>query len=194
MKADEPITLALFPLTVHVLPGGRLQLRIFEPRYIRMVKEAFSLQADFGICMLNPDGNEQHNTHILPLGTLVKIVDFEQLENNMLGITVEGIQLFEILQIATAADGLRTGKVQLRPNWQYSPLQTQDLILKQRLSEVFDTYPELAQLYPDKQLQDESWICQRWLEILPLEPEKKQQLLLEPQLLALKQFILQLLD
>lgn len=194
MAADKPTRLALFPLTVHVLPGGRLELRIFEPRYIRMVKEAFSLQADFGICMLDPSGSEQHNTHIFPLGTLVKIVDFEQLENNMLGITVEGIQLFEIVQISTAADGLRTGAVQFRPNWQPAPLQKQDMILKQRLTEVFDTYPELSQLYPDKQLQDERWLCQRWLEILPLEPQKKQQLLLEPQLLAVKQFIHQLVD
>ena len=36
--------LPIFPLTSQVLPEGRMKLRIFEPRYIRLVKD--SLQRD----------------------------------------------------------------------------------------------------------------------------------------------------
>ncbi|MGL4715609.1 MAG: LON peptidase substrate-binding domain-containing protein, partial [Aeromonas sp.] len=32
--------LALFPLSAHLLPGGIMPLRIFEPRYQRMIAEA----------------------------------------------------------------------------------------------------------------------------------------------------------
>lgn len=193
MTSAAQTTIALFPLTAHILPGGRLPLPIFEQRYIRMVKEALATQNGFGICMLDPDGDEQNNSHILPIGTLVRIINFDTLQGNMLGLTIEGEQLFTIQQIHTDADGLRTGEVQLRESWPVSPLQPQDSLLQQRLQEVFDTYPELAEMYPDKHLDNEAWICQRWLEILPLEPQQKQDLLASYQLPVTRNFIYQLL-
>lgn len=193
MNATAQTTIALFPLTAHILPGGRLPLQIFEQRYIRMIKESLAAQSGFGICMLDPAGHEHNNSHILPIGTLVRIIDFEPLQGNMLGITVEGEQLFSIQQIHTDTDGLRTGEVQLLESWPGSPLRQENILLQQRLQEVFDTYPELAEMYPDRHLDDESWICQRWLEILPLEPQQKQELLACRQLPATRDFIYQLL-
>ena len=193
MSATAQHTVALFPLTAHILPGGRLPLRIFEPRYLRMVKESIAAQQGFGICMLDPAGHEHNNSHILPIGTLVNVIDFEPRADNMLGITVEGQQLFRIQQIHTAADGLRSAEVVLLEGWPASPLRLQDKLLPQRLQEVFDAYPELAELYPDKKLDDAAWICQRWLEILPLEPQQKQALLANNPLPVTRDFIYQLL-
>ncbi|MBA3988479.1 MAG: peptidase S16 [Idiomarina sp.] len=194
MSNLEQSKIALFPLTSHVLPGGRLQLRIFEQRYIRMVKEALTAQSGFGICMLNPKGKTEDNTHILPIGTLVHVVDFESLPDGMLGITVAGEQLFEIQDIDTAKDGLRSGDVTLREHWPTSAISDEDILLRQRLQEVFDAYPELSQLYPEKKFDDEPWICQRWLEILPLEPQKKQELLSSKHTQPVKEFIRQLVE
>ncbi|MCL5050988.1 LON peptidase substrate-binding domain-containing protein [Aliidiomarina maris] len=194
MSNLEQSKIALFPLTSHVLPGGRLQLRIFEQRYIRMVKEALTAQSGFGICMLNPKGKTEDNTHILPIGTLVHVVDFESLPDGMLGITVAGEQLFEIQDIDTAKDGLRSGDVTLREHWPTSAITDEDILLRQRLQEVFDAYPELSQLYPEKKFDDEPWICQRWLEILPLEPQKKQELLSSKHTQPVKEFIRQLVE
>lgn len=194
MKPEQQTSIALFPLTSHVLTGGRLQLRIFEQRYIRMVKESLSAQKGFGVCMLDPQGRAEDNSHILPIGTLVNVVDFESLPDGMLGITVAGEQLFEIQSISTAKDSLRTGAVILREEWCANPLSDEDILLCQRLQEVFDTYPELSALYPEKKFDDEPWICQRWLEILPLEPQKKQELLASSHTKAVKEFILQLVE
>lgn len=192
MKANEQTSIALFPLTSHVLPGGRLQLRIFEQRYIRMVKEALSEQKGFGVCMLDPKGRLEDNSHILPIGTLVHVVDFESLPDGMLGITVAGVQLFETQSIETASDGLRSAHVSLREQWDSNTLSDEDILLRQRLQEVFDAYPELARMYPEKKLDDEPWICQRWLEILPLEPRKKQELLSSSHTQPVREFICQL--
>lgn len=193
MNATAPHTVALFPLTAHILPSGRLSLRIFEPRYLRMIKESIAAQQDFGICMLDTAGNEHNNTHILPIGTLVKVIDFEPRADNMLGITVEGIQLFRIQHIYTATDGLRSAEVELLEGWPASPIQPQDRLLPQRLQEVYDAYPELAEMYPDKKLDDAVWVCQRWLEILPLEAQQKQALLASNPLPVTRDFIYQLL-
>ncbi|RUO31677.1 peptidase S16 [Aliidiomarina sedimenti] len=194
MTPFKPTSIALFPLTSHVLPGGRLQLRIFEQRYIRMIKEALSEQKGFGVCMLNPKGRSDNNSHILPIGTLVNIIDFESLPDGMLGITVAGEQLFEVGHIDTAKDGLRTANVTLREEWQATELSDEDILLRQRLQEVFEAYPELAELYPEKKLDDEPWICQRWLEILPLEPQKKQELLASHNTQPVKEFIRSLVE
>lgn len=194
MKSTEQLSVALFPLTSHVLPGGRLQLRIFEQRYIRMVKESLQEQKGFGISMLNPKGHEEDNSHILPISTLVNVVDFESLPNGMLGITVAGEQLFEIQSIEIARDGLRTGQAILRENWPVTSLSDEDILLGQRLQEIFAAYPELAQLYPEKKFDDEPWICQRWLEILPLEAQKKQELLANQHTKPVKDFIRQLVE
>lgn len=194
MTPFKQTEIALFPLTSHVLPGGRLQLRIFEQRYIRMIKESLAEQKGFGVCMLNPKGHEDGNSHILPIGTLVNVVDFESLPDGMLGITVAGEQLFEIDSIAAEKDGLRVGQVVLREEWCPSSLSDEDILLRQRLQEVFEAYPELSQLYPEKRFDDEPWICQRWLEILPLEPQKKQELLAQQHTQPVKDFIRQLVE
>lgn len=194
MKPTNLTTIALLPLTSHVLPGGRLELRIFEQKHIRMIKEALSAQQGFGVCMLSPFGRPENNSHILPIGTLVNVVDFESLSDGMLSFTVAGEQLFEIQQIQTAEDGLRSGQVSLREQWPATPLSDEDILLQQRLQEVFEAYPELADLYPDKKFDDERWICQRWLEILPLEPEKKQQLLASQHTRPVKEFIRHLVE
>ncbi|MGL5708030.1 MAG: LON peptidase substrate-binding domain-containing protein, partial [Aeromonas sp.] len=43
--------LALFPLPSHILPGGKLPLRLFEPRHLQMLKESFINNQGFGIVM-----------------------------------------------------------------------------------------------------------------------------------------------
>jgi Lon protease-like protein len=173
--------LGLFPLTAHLLPGGRMQLRVFEPRYIRLVRDSLRNEQGFGLCMLNPDGDVANNEHIHPIGTLAKIVDFETLSDGYLGITIVGESLFDIHTIATEKDGLRTATVSFRNELanvaRLESESTQECELKKRLQEVFTNYPEFASLYPEQHFDSAEWVCNRWLEILPLAAEAKQDLL-----------------
>ena len=51
---DLPDELAVFPLSgALVLPGGRLPLNIFEPRYLNLALDALKSQRIFG--MIQPD-------------------------------------------------------------------------------------------------------------------------------------------
>lgn len=45
----QQITLPLFPLNTVVFPGGKLPLRIFEQRYLEMIKQAIANDTPFGI-------------------------------------------------------------------------------------------------------------------------------------------------
>ena len=48
----RPSTLPLFPLHTVLFPGGPLPLRIFEPRYLDMVRRCFREQSEFGVVLI----------------------------------------------------------------------------------------------------------------------------------------------
>ncbi len=166
--------IALFPLSQIVLPGGRMPLRIFEPRYQRLVREA-SVRP-FASALLNPYVRSQHESRIFPLVTEVKIVDFCQLEDGLLGITIEGVRRLEIMQRWQEDDGLHVARCEERPMWPATLGQNEDL-LAQHLQQVFAQNPELEALYPQPRWYDSCWLAQRWLEILTMPAPLKYQLI-----------------
>ncbi|MGQ8365044.1 LON peptidase substrate-binding domain-containing protein [Glaciecola sp. 1036] len=169
--------LPLFPLSSHLLPEGRLALRIFEPRYTRMVKEVCANNGGFVVCMLNTSGNKQSNSHIFPLGTYCNVIDFDILKDGLLGITVEGQYCVKIHNIATEPDGLRIGECEPCEIWSSSG-NTYDLqSATNRLKEIYDKYPEVAKLYSELKFDEPEWVINRWIELLPVNAEQKQHFL-----------------
>ena len=184
--------LPLFPLTAHVLPEGRLRLRIFEQRYTRLVKRCMSEQADFVICMFDPTQSKESEDYILPYGTAVSIIDFEMLDDGFLGITVEGKDRVQIQSHHREQDGLNIGQITRLPAWPDEDLSSDKIVLKERLQEIFQIYPELGDLYQKERFDHLSWLCQRWLEILPLDVHAKQQLMKQDNPLEVSEYLLQL--
>ena len=87
----------LFPVNIVLFPGGRFDLQIFERRYIDLVSHCMRTGTGFGICLLKSgdetNGNNLNQT-VYNTGTYAKIVDWDQLESGLLGITVEGAVKF----------------------------------------------------------------------------------------------------
>ena len=191
---QQDFTVPLFPLSAHLLPGGRMSLRIFEPRYVRMVKEACAQQTGIGICMLNAFGNKDKNEHIYPVGTMATIEDFTLLEDGLLGITVQGQRCFRIEQVSTESDELRVGRCRWLDEWA-CPLSGETISpMDRRLKEVFEKYPDVSQLYPEPKFDDPVWVIYRWLELLPVNAEHKQQLLQEKDCSSALKYLSQLVD
>src|SRR5690606_10829216 len=70
--------LAIFPLGTVLFPGGVLPLRVFEPRYLELVRECAAADRPFGVCLIT-DGSEvgeaaQHEA----IGCTARIVDFDR--------------------------------------------------------------------------------------------------------------------
>jgi Lon protease-like protein len=184
-------TIPLFPLSAHILPQGRMALRIFEPRYVRMVKNACATQTGFGVCMINAKGNKEQNEHIHAVGTHVKVIDFDMLDDGLLGITVEGDKSFTIDHIATEGDGLHVGRCTWLNIWQPEP-ETDLSIVRQRLVDIFSKYPEIKELYPEPLFDDPMWVIYRWLELLPVSAEKKQHLMIQRDYVKTVEYLTQL--
>ncbi|GAB2709239.1 LON peptidase substrate-binding domain-containing protein [Aliiglaciecola aliphaticivorans] len=190
--AFENLTYPLFPLSAHILPGGVMSLRIFEPRYIRMVKEACAQQSGFVICMFNTMGDKDLNQHFYPIGTFVTVEDFDLLEDGLLGITVKGHFCVTIESVETAKDDLRIGQCHRQESWVPSKPDSQDTIIASKLKEIFDSYPEVDSLYSEPEYENIVWVAYRWLELLPVDADKKQIFLKQKDCRPVLEFLSQL--
>lgn len=154
-----------------------MALRIFEPRYIRMVKQACAENKGVVMCMLNANGDKTRNEHIHSIGTVSHIVDFDMLENGLLGIKVAGSHLVEITDVVTEADGLRVGQCEPLEPWKCNIDPQLISPMDERLKEIFSKYEEIAALYEQTRFDDPLWVLRRWLELLPIDVDQKQQFL-----------------
>lgn len=179
----------LFPLSAHLLPEGRMALRIFEPRYVRMVKDACANNTGFVMCMLNSSGDKSKNEHIYPIGTFAHVVDFDLLEDGLLGIKVAGSHLVEVSHIASDDDGLRTGECKDLTPWQCEISPQQMAPMDERLKEIFKNYDELAKLYDSPQFENPKWVLNRWLELLPVDGAQKQYFLAQKNCTSLLNYL-----
>lgn len=159
--------LALFPLSVFLLPEGITRLRIFEPRYKRLVAEAMSTGQGFGLC-LPKDGHRLYN-----IGTRVEIYNFDQDENGFLTIDIKGINRFIFKDVGSDTDGLMHADVTVVDGWETIQLTPQYEFMLAPLKVALNSHPLYTEPVNQQGFNNLSWICQRWLEILPIPADKK---------------------
>jgi Lon protease-like protein len=170
------VVLPLFPLNTVLFPGGPLRLRIFEPRYFDMVSRCMRESSNFGVALIT-EGREAGGTaRTTSMGTTARIIDFERLDDGLLGITARGEQKFSILEVKTQSDGLNVADVNLLPDEPAMEIPD-DLgilaeLLKQAFVQVGNAYGGDPPLY-----ESASWVGMRLAEILPLPMQEKQQCL-----------------
>ena len=102
--------LPVFPLGLVVLPGTIQSLQIFEPRYIDMVKKCMQDSTGFVITLQSKsDGDIEFG--IVKHGTYVEIIDFNNLPNGLLGITVKSENKVSLKNIHQLEDGLHIAEI-----------------------------------------------------------------------------------
>jgi Lon protease-like protein len=175
--------IALFPLRIVAFPGSRVDLQIFERRYIDLVTQCMKSDTGFGICLLKQsDSMEDSETKqaIHRTGTCVKIADWDQLESGLLGITVEGVNKFAIEDCWQADSGLLHATVEFSAT---DAVGSQEIPLQDRHSGLVDLLESLEKhpLVEQKNLiidYDNLWdLGWRLSDLMPLNPEQKQDLL-----------------
>jgi Lon protease-like protein len=171
------IDIPLFPLHTVLFPGGYLPLRIFEQRYIDMVRECSGRGGCFGVCLINNLENENRAATHLRLGTTAEICDFSTLDDGLLGITAQGKQKFVIQRTRMRDNGLLIAEVQTLN--EISPVDAPDqysvlsMIAARFMEQMGGNYPDFL----PQHLQDANWLGYRLSELLPFENKEKQVLL-----------------
>ncbi|SHH97055.1 LON peptidase substrate-binding domain-containing protein [Ferrimonas marina] len=186
----ERIEAALLPIEAPVLPQGRKELRIVTPGQLRVVAESLRSGKPCLVACMN---REEGDLPVYPVAAQVQVVDFYQLEDDTLSIVVEGLQKVRISDVWAAPDGVWMGKVLPMPNWPSRPLGDNYAMLGEALKRLYDTQPDLADLYSDLMLEDACWVSQRWLEVLPLMEQEKQMLMEQPDCRKAMQYVMSLI-
>jgi len=168
-----PVEIPLFPLGTVLFPGGPLPLRIFEARYIDLVRRCLRDDSGFGVVLIREGVEAGGLADTFDVGTYARIVDFSQQPDGLLGISAVGERRFRILERRRARDGLNLADVEWLPDEPHLPLPEElaelapalDLILTQ----VGEPYASL-----ERRTDDAAWVAGRLAEILPIPSGHKQ--------------------
>lgn len=166
----------IFPLGTVLFPGGRLPLRIFEPRYVEMTKACIRDNAVFGVSLIR--AGFEAGTPAIPseIGCTARIIDWDVPNPGLFTLNTQGETVFRLKSRRTQADGLIVAEIEL--------IEPPDPI------GVPERYEKLQQLLRDlvheigvenftrpPRFDDAAWVGSRLAELLPVPPERKQKLL-----------------
>jgi Lon protease-like protein len=169
----------LFLLKVVLHSGGRMELRVFEPRYMDMVKDCLRTNTPFGVCLI-AQGEEVADPEAgaaapQEVGTLATIADWDMPQLGILNIVVHGGQRFRILSRRTLDNQLVRAEVELLPDPPVTPIPGDYArlvpMLRALLEALEDPPPQPHRFY------DAAWVADRWAEMLPLPMERRQEIL-----------------
>ncbi|HEY1724836.1 MAG TPA: LON peptidase substrate-binding domain-containing protein [Steroidobacteraceae bacterium] len=168
--------IALFPLSTVLFPGGLLPLRIFEPRYLDMVRACTRSQSVFGVVLILEGGETSSAVSVANVGTSARIVDFQTQPDGLLGLLCRGERRFRISERRQQSDGLHRATVEWLPpaatvalDPKYQPLVT---VLRQVMERLANIGRFIEPAYDDA-----VWVSDRLAELLPLETAWQQSLL-----------------
>jgi Lon protease-like protein len=169
-------TLPLFPLNTVVFPGGRLPLRIFEQRYLDMVKQAIADNTPFGICAIR-EGSET-GTPAVPysIGTRVHVTDWDMPETGILHIDTQADERFVIRSTHTEPDGLLVGSVDAVSAESAIAVPDELELTVEILRHIVNEYGD-AHFPSPHEFGNAVWVGCRLSEVLPLKLSIKQNLL-----------------
>ena len=181
-------SLPLFPLGTVLFPGGVLPLRIFEVRYLDMIRRCQASGSPFGVVSLT-QGQEVRQAgttqeSFCEVGTLATLAEVTSPQPGLMMIRAEGTQRFRILRSELLKHGLWTADVECLADDQAVPVPDDLKDCADTLRRVLDKLQaQASEVNADMpvrdpwQLEDCGWVANRWCELLPLPPQMKQRLM-----------------
>ena len=173
-----------------MFPGGWLPLRIFEVRYLDMVRRCHSVQAPFGVVSLingreveTASGRANGPERFQAVGTLAHIQQVEQPQPGMLNVHCRGQQRFRIDHAEKLKHGLWVADVTLLENDLPAPVMDELSSTSNHLQQLLRTLASqegngtTMPLQPPFAWDDAGWVANRWAELLPLPAATKQRLM-----------------
>lgn len=167
---NEPTTieqLPLFPLRAVLFPGSSLRLRIFERRYIDLIRDSMRDGNGFGIPAIK-SGNEA-GTPVTPfeIGTLASVVDWDQGKDGLLSIVVLGTRRFHLHATRVDTAGLLVGTVTWMASQPAQPIAPESSDLLALLQALYSLEADHAG-QPDSVPEDTEQLVYRIIERLPV--------------------------
>ncbi len=173
----------LFPLNSILFPKGRISLQIFESRYVDMIRQCLRDQSGFGVVLIETGSevaNPKQKLDIHRIGTYSSVVDWNQLPNGLLGITVEGQTTFKIVESWREDNDLCKAEVVFRD---FDSVNSDPVDVGEQFQEYVDLlqglsrHPAIEELKLNISFENLREIVWRLSELLPISNRDKQALL-----------------
>lgn len=184
-------SLPLFPLSTVIFPEGILTLKVYESRYIEMVRDCLSNETPFGLVALYPDQyvnttinkNFKANYPFAEVGTVFNIIDADVSCLGIINIRCKAIKRFAINSVKQDKSGLWRAQVDDLPqdmsmtipdDLDATRTHLQHIIESLNDKDITELELPIAKPY---NLQDCAWVANRWCEILNMPLIQKQRML-----------------
>ena len=197
MSSETLTRVALFPLSVVLFPQGVLPLRVFEARYMDMVRDCMRDETPFGVCLVaNGKSAGDGSRATADVGCLARITAWDMQQLGLLQIRTVGSDRFRLLSSESQPNGLMVGEVDLIEADEDQPIPDEhrpcvDLLTRivedmrpqlaenRRTGEAAEDSPVLAQLPFEEpyKLDSATWVSNRLCEVLPVPLKAKQKLM-----------------
>jgi Lon protease-like protein len=172
----RPNELPLFPLGTVLFPGGLLPLRIFEPRYLELIRDSARNDSGFGICLILEGAEVGAPALPAALGCEARIVDFSTTGDGLLGITVQGGRRFHVERTRVRDNGPIVAEVEWLCESPLACIRPEHQLLAILLGRILE---RAEAPFEKAELEDADWVAWRLAEWLPLTMPQRQVLLQE---------------
>lgn len=180
--------LPLFPLKTVLFPGGVLPLRVFETRYVDMVRDCMKRNAPFGVVAIRSGDEVGTAAEPYGIGTLAHIVEWDMPEFGVLLLNTRGGERFRIVETRTLPSQLLEARTEALPavagtDGSGDSLQLCANVLRVVIDDLLQRARDsggdnFISPFPEPhRLDDAGWVANRWSEMLPIAIDEKQQLL-----------------
>ncbi|RUT32176.1 ATP-dependent protease [Pseudomonas sp. PAMC 29040] len=171
------MSLPLFPLNTVLFPGCVLDLQIFEARYLDMIARCMKQGTGFGVvCILEGGEVGEAPQDIARIGCEALIRDFQQQDNGLLGIRVEGGRRFEVLSTELQGNQLLLAEVDWLDELPEQPLEHEDQDLLALLKALAE-HPMVAALNMSTEVPGQQALANQLAYLLPFAEHHKLELL-----------------
>ncbi|MFL6717156.1 MAG: LON peptidase substrate-binding domain-containing protein [Burkholderiaceae bacterium] len=178
--------LPLFPLDTVLFPGGALPLKVFETRYIDMVRDCMKRNAPFGVVRIKSGKEVGVAAQPDSVGCLAHIVEWDMPDLGLLMLQTSGGQRFRILETRVLPDQRIEARTELIADDADAPPSTELVACATALKTVIQDINAAARAsgevgfnpFPSElRLDSTCWVANRWCEILPISTLARQKLL-----------------
>ena len=175
----------LFPLGTILFPDGVIALKIFEARYLDMIKQCLREKTEFGVVSIikNLDASEEDlSLSFSSIGTLAQIEDFDPVQPALYMTKSFGTQRFRLIRSKQEVNGLWMGEVELIENDPLTPIPQEHQKVAELLDEIISAIQSedlLGETFFKKpfKVDDCGWVSNRLAELLTISLAQKNHLL-----------------
>ncbi|MDF3624714.1 LON peptidase substrate-binding domain-containing protein [Brytella acorum] len=179
--ADVPARVGLFPLPgALLLPGGKLPLNVFEPRYVALLEDALASNRLIGMIQPRDEEDDSAQPALHHVGCLGRITSFNERADGTFAMTLSGLVRFRILREGTEERGYRIAHIDAS-GFAADLVETGDVALdRDRLIDSLRRYLDLHNLHTSwnaiEEMEDDALMVVLPM-LVPFTVDEKQSLL-----------------